>query len=213
VAVLVYLSPLLIGLFIPFLLKNSERNQPTQLRKIIALLIPVILPAALLAFIFAVWQACSPGVFSLSASNLLKLTIFLCGWSVMIIGVHRLLITLLANRNLAYIILMLLIILMNTTVFYVNPFLDAVNSDLNTRKIIIKLAISLNPILAIAGSFFRHDLLRANIMYSLCDIGPYYFYTYTSGTVIFISYMLIGLLTLAASFILKFLIKRNDKVS
>ena len=131
----------------------------------------------------------------LGFANLLCLAVFLWGWLMMIAGTAYLVIKLGLNKNIAYIIVSVLILLTNATVFYINPFISAWQDNPALRQWIIKIGVTINPMLTISSNFFRHDLLRSRVMYSLCDIGPYYFYSYANWFTLWVIYVIIGAVT------------------
>ena len=193
VPIFAYLCPLILGLTVAFLVATS-----TFINKGIKGLCQIILyyvTLPLIAVMIIIGLIPGPDRFHLSIANLLYLAVFLWGWLVMVAGVSYLFIRLGLNKNIAYIIVSLLILLTNGTIFYINPFISAWQDNPGLRQWIIGLAVKINPMLTVVGSFFSHDLLRAREMYSLCDIGPYYFYSYANWFTLWIVYMVIGILT------------------
>jgi len=200
VPIFAYLCPLVLGLVVAFLVATSDFTQQgvKGLGKII--LYYVTLPLIAIMLIIGLIPClpagtASPAPFNLGFANLLYLAVFLWGWLMMVAGVSYLFIRLGLNKNIAYIIVSLLILLTNATIFYINPFISAWQDNPGLRQWIIKIGMAINPMLAIAGNFFSHDLLRSRVMYSLCDIGPYYFYSYADWFTLWIIYMVIGILT------------------
>lgn len=197
IPIIVYLSPLLLGLTIPFLAlyfpySHNNKKKPIKLRQLF--LIGITLPIVIITIIIGALHIIYPSaVFHLTFSNFICLVIFLFGWSLMIAGVCYLFSTLGLSRNSIYVIIFILILSANTTMFYINPFISAVQSDPVSRQWLIKLAVHINPILTIAGNFFKHDILRSGSMYSICDIGPYYFYGYADWIKVLLYYILIGI--------------------
>ncbi|MEW6027056.1 MAG: hypothetical protein AB1599_07175 [Planctomycetota bacterium] len=199
VPVFAYFSPVFFGLIIAFLAASSvfANKNIRGLGK--ALLYYLTLPLIVLMLI--IWLIPSPAPFNIGFVNLLYLTIFLWGWLVMISGVTYLSIRLGANKNVVYIVVALLILLTNSTIFYINPFINAWQDEPVMRQGIIGLAVKINPMLTVASNFFRHDLLRSRETYSLCDIGPYYFYTYADWFITWIVYIIIGAITITLAVI------------
>ena len=191
VPIFVYLSPALIGLTVAFLVATSDftRQGFKGLGKLI--LYYVTLPLIIIMLILGLVQSSLP----LGFANLLCLAVFLWGWLMMIAGTAYLVIKLGLNKNIAYIIVSVLILLTNATVFYINPFISAWQDNPALRQWIIKIGVTINPMLTIASNFFRHDLLRSRVMYSLCDIGPYYFYSYANWFTLWVIYVIIGAVT------------------
>lgn len=193
VPILAYLCPLLLGLVIAFLVATSKFTQQgvNGLGRIT--LYYITLPLIGLMLIIGLIPSSAP--FNLSFVNLLYLAIFLWGWLVMVAGVSYLFIKIGLNKNITYIIVSFIILLLNSTIFYINPFISAWQDNPGLRQAIIDLAVKINPLLTIASSFFHHDLLRSRAMYSLCDIGPYYFYSYANWPMVLLCYVLIGVFT------------------
>jgi len=191
VPIFVYLSPALMGLTVAFLVATSDftRQGFKGLGKLI--LYYVTLPLIIIMLILGLVQSSLP----LGFANLLCLAVFLWGWLMMIAGTAYLVIKLGLNKNIAYIIVSVLILLTNATVFYINPFISAWQDNPALRQWIIKIGVTINPMLTIASNFFRHDLLRSRVMYSLCDIGPYYFYSYANWFTLWVIYVIIGAVT------------------
>ena len=191
VPIFVYLSPALMGLKVAFLVATSDftRQGFKGLGKLI--LYYVTLPLIIIMLILGLVQSSLP----LGFANLLCLAVFLWGWLMMIAGTAYLVIKLGLNKNIAYIIVSVLILLTNATVFYINPFISAWQDNPALRQWIIKIGVTINPMLTIASNFFRHDLLRSRVMYSLCDIGPYYFYSYANWFTLWVIYVIIGAVT------------------
>jgi magnesium-transporting ATPase (P-type) len=195
IPIIAYLSPLLLGLIIPFLLLYAPSSKKDIRTLIKIILVRITLPVIIIAVIvIGLHIISSSNQFHLTTVNFLYLMLFLWSWSLMIGGISYLCSIFNLNRNGMYVIIFILILLANTTVFYINPFIQAVNSDVIVRQWLIKLSIHINPILTIASNFFKHDLLRSNSLYSICDIGPYYFYTYASWITITIYYIIVGIL-------------------
>lgn len=136
--------------------------------------------------------------FSLSFGGLAGLGVFLWSWLLAVSGLGCLLSSLGLGRRLSYLLVAVLILLTNTTAFYINPVINAWQGDFLARQWVIKAGIAVNPMLALASNFFRHDLLRAREMYALCDIGPYYFYGYPDWTALWAWYLGLGLAAFAA---------------
>jgi hypothetical protein len=130
--------------------------------------------------------------FHLTIPGFLYLTAFLLGWALVISGLCYFLISLGLNKNAAYVISVILILIANTAIFYVNPFINAVQSDIVLRQWLIKFTVHINPMLTIASNFFKYDILRSNLMYSICDIGPYYFYGYANWINVLLYYILLS---------------------
>ena len=192
VPIISYLSPLLLGLVVPFLI--AFRNDKVSLLRIV--LYKVTLPVIIVMIIVSILNIIYlNNPFSLTIINSLQLTVFLWLWALMTAGVCYLFITLGVDKNLIYIIISILILLTNTTIFYINPFINACQQNTILRQGVIKIAMNINPILVIAGNFFKHDILRSNSMYSICDIGPYYFYGYANWINVLLYYILISILT------------------
>jgi hypothetical protein len=189
IPIVAYLSPLLVGLIVPLLL--NDRKQ-----KIFVLLLKIIIPSLVISLIIAFLHIVSkPTGFSLNIARFLYFVIFLSGWALFTAGIYYLFITLGAGKDISYLIISLIILLMNTTIFYVNPIISAVQDNTVLRQKIIEVAININPILTIATNFFHHDLLRSSTIYSICDIGSYYFYSYAHWVTILIYYLIIGVFT------------------
>lgn len=197
IPIIVYISPLFLGLIIPFLALHflySHNNKKKLIKLKQIFLIGITLPVIIITIIIGALHIIYPSAtFHLTSSNFLCLVIFLFGWALMIAGVCYLFSTLGLNKNSIYVIISILILLTNTTMFYINPFISAVQSDLVSRQWLIKLAVHINPILTIASNFFKHDILRSNSMYSICDIGPYYFYSYANWIKVLLYYILISI--------------------
>ena len=199
VPIFVYLSPALMGLTVAFLVATSDftRQGFKGLGKLI--LYYVTLPLIIIMLILGLVQSSLP----LGFANLLCLAVFLWGWLMMIAGTAYLVIKLGLNKNIAYIIVSVLILLTNATVFYINPFISAWQDNPVLRQWIIKTGIAVNPMLTITGNLFHHDLLRSRAMYALCDIGPYYYYSYANWFTLWVIYMVIGVLTIGLAVIKK----------
>ncbi|MFH1231091.1 MAG: hypothetical protein V1709_06290 [Planctomycetota bacterium] len=208
--IIVYLSPLLLGLIIPFLVLYSHHSHNSAKKLIQILLVRITLPVIIITIIIGVLNNIIPHtIFSLTTINFIYLAVFLWGWALMTAGFCYLFITLGLDKNLIYVIISILMILANTTVFYINPFINAVQSDIVLRQWLIKVAVHINPMLTIASNFFKHDILRSNSMYSICDIGPYYFYGYANWIKVLLYYVLIGFLALGLSVIINSRILRR----
>lgn len=179
------------GLIVAFLVATSTFTQQRikGLGKMLLYYITLPLCAIMLIIGFI------PSFLSLGFVNLLCLAIFLWGWLMMIAGVSYLFIRVGLNKNIAYIIVSLVILLLNSTIFYINPFINAWQDNPGLRQWIIKTGVAINPMLTVAGNFFSHDLLRSRAMYALCDIGPYYFYSYANWFTLWVIYIIIGVLT------------------
>ncbi|MBI5779039.1 MAG: hypothetical protein HZA49_06245 [Planctomycetes bacterium] len=201
VPVFAYLSPVLLGLIVAFLVATSEFTR--QGVKSIGKMLLYYLTIPVLAVMIVIGLVPSPASFNISFINLLCLAVFFWGWLIMVAGVSYLFIRAGLNKNIAYIIVSLLILLTNATVFYINPFISAWQDNPGLRQWIIGLAVKINPMLTVAGNFFGHDLLRARAMYSLCDIGPYYFYSYANWFTLWIIYVIIGAVMIGLALIKK----------
>jgi len=193
VTIFAYLCQLILGLVVSFLVATSDFTR--QGVKGLGKMLLYYLTIPLIALMIIIGLIPSPAPFNLGFTNLFYLAVFLWGWLVMVAGVSYLLIRLGLNKNIAYITVSVLILLTNATIFYINPFISAWQDNPGLRQWIIGLAVKINPMLTIAGNFFSHDLLRAREMYSLCDIGPYYFYSYANWVTLWIIYVVIGILT------------------
>ncbi|MDI6733405.1 MAG: hypothetical protein QME51_04915 [Planctomycetota bacterium] len=165
------------------------------------LLYSVIIPGVIVGLMATLLQAFFlPERFgALTFINSLYLIIFLCGWGCMIAGLFYLVGNLGAGIHFSYVLVSLIVILLNTTVFYINPLISAVQHNHILRQWVIKIAVNINPMLIIASNFFGHDPLRFREMYSICDIGPYYFYSYAHWCTILVFYIIIGVLSFAIS--------------
>lgn len=194
--VLAYTSPLLLGLVVlsALALSSSPNKNLWHLVKQFALCVtvPVIIISALLVLLQLIFPH---KTLALNAIGIMKLTAFLWTWALMAGGIYSLMVAIGLGKHLSLVIVFLLILLMNTTVFYINPFISSVQDNPALRQSVIKIAVSGNPMLTIAGSLFHHDLLRARLMYSICDIGPYYFYSYGHWATTAFYCGLIGILT------------------
>lgn len=204
VPIICYISPLILGLVVAFLVVTSIFTQQGiwGLGKVI--LYYVTLPIVAIMIIIGLIPCLPAGTASslpLDFANLIWLFVFLWGWLVMVTGITYLFITLSINKNVVYIIVSFIILLTNATVFYINPFISAWQDNPALRQWVIKIGVVINPMLTIASNFFRHDLLRSREMYSICDMGPYYFYSYADWFILWIIYMIIGVLTIALAVI------------
>ncbi|HLD35728.1 MAG TPA: hypothetical protein VJC37_03325 [Planctomycetota bacterium] len=199
--IVAYLSPLVLGLIVAFLVATSDftRQGIKGLGKII--LYYVALPPIVVMLIIGIIPG--SGRFHLGFTDLIYLAIFLWGWLMMIAGVTCLAVKLALNKNVVYVAVSLLILLTNATVFYINPFISAWQDNPVLRQWIIKTGIAVNPMLTITGNLFHHDLLRSRAMYALCDIGPYYYYSYANWFTLWVIYMVIGVLTIGLAVIKK----------
>ena len=193
--IVAYLSPLVLGLIVAFLVATSDftRQGIKGLGKII--LYYVALPPIVVMLIIGIIPG--SGRFHLGFTDLIYLAIFLWGWLMMIAGVTCLAVKLALNKNVVYVAVSLLILLTNATVFYINPFISAWQDNPVLRQWIIKTGI------AVTGNLFHHDLLRSRAMYALCDIGPYYYYSYANWFTLWVIYMVIGVLTIGLAVIKK----------
>jgi hypothetical protein len=208
VPIFTYLSPVLLGLIVALIVATSDFTR--QGVKGLGKMLLFYLTIPLIALMVVIWLipclpagTASPASFNLGFVNLLCLAIFLWGWLVMVTGVSYLLVRLGLNKNVSYIIVSSLILLTNATVFYINPFITAWQDNPVLRQWIIKTGVAINPMLTVASSFFSHDLLRARAMYSLCDIGPYYFYSYANWFTLWIIYIIIGAVAIGLAVIKK----------
>ena len=193
VPVFAYLSPVLLGLIVAFLVAISDFTR--QGVKGIGKMLLYYITLPLIALMIIIGLVPGPAPFNPGFVNLLYLSVFLWGWLVMVAGVSYLFIRLGLNNNVVYIVIALLILLTNSTVFYINPFITAWQDNPGLRQWIIKTGVAINPMLTVAGNFFSHDLLRSRAMYALCDIGPYYFYSYANWFTLWVIYIIIGVLT------------------
>jgi hypothetical protein len=208
VPIVVYICPLFLGLTTAFLAVTSDFNRQgiKGLGKI--LLYYVTLPAAVVVFFAGIGLSVMPvrlhsDNFALSFAGLAGLGVFLWGWLALAAGVSCLLVRLGLNKQVSYISVSLLILLTNTTVFYINPFISAWQGDLIARQWVIKAGVAVNPMLVLAGNFFGHDLLRAREMYGICDIGPYYYYSYPDWLAVWMYYLGAGLLAFVLAAIIR----------
>lgn len=201
VPIIAYLCPLILGLIVAFLVATSNFTQ--QRIRGVGKIILYYVTLSLLAIMIIIGVIPGPGSFSLSFANFICLSIFLWGWLVMVAGISYLFIVVGLNKNIAYIIASFIILLTNATVFYINPFINAWQDNLVLRQWIIKIGVAINPMLTVASNFFSHDLLRSREMYSICDIGPYYFYSYADWFSVWVVYLIIGVLTITLAVIKK----------
>lgn len=198
IRLIIYLSPLLLGLITPFLMNTKRVYEHTQKRSILKLL-SIFIPAFIVTFGLILILSLSFLFSGVDFTKSLNLLLFLVGFNGLIISLFILLIRLGVSSNLSQLIIMVLVIMMCGTVFYANPFIETYRTDQEIRQTIINLAVNLNPILVIAGNFWGHDLLRAQQMYQISLIGPYYPYSYTDWRYLLIGYWVIAILCLAIS--------------
>lgn len=196
IRLIIYLTPLLIGLLTPFLMNWKGVREHIKTRTFLKSLLAfksVLIVVFSLIFILSL-------VFLFGGGGFVKffnLLLFLIGFSVLIISLFILLVTLGISGNLSQFMLTMLVVLMYGTVFCANPLIETYKNDQETRQTIIGLAVNLNPMLVIAGNFFDHDLMRAQHMYRISLIGPYYPYSYTDWRYLLIGYLITAILCLA----------------
>lgn len=67
-----------------------------------------------------------------------------------------------------------------TTYFWIDPFLELARTRPDVRAALVRLAVDGNPALVAAGNFLQVDLLKQRAIYGqVCDLGPYYAYSYS----------------------------------
>lgn len=198
IRLVIYLSPLLIGLITPFLMNTKGIREHAKIHAFLKFLL-VFKTAFIVTFGSILILSLSVLFSGADFIKSLNLLLFLVGFNGLIISLFILLIRLGVSSNLSQLIVTVLVIMMCGTVFYANPFIETYRADQEIRQTIINLAVNLNPMLVIAGNFFGHDLLRAQQMYQLSLIGPYYPYSYTDWRYLVIGYWVIAILCLTIS--------------
>lgn len=184
--IVAYISPLIIGLLIPFLLKAEY-----SLKRLI---ITSLIISGLFWLITGLLNILSAkSGFSLSITQWLGLGIFYLGYAMLISGVSYLLTSLKVSAPVTQVVVSIGVLLMNSTVFYANPIIESVAANQQARQWAIKSVININPMIVIAANFFNHDILRAGKMYALSVIGPYYPYSYPAWGWILLVYLTFGL--------------------
>ncbi|MBI4713081.1 MAG: hypothetical protein HY762_07265 [Planctomycetes bacterium] len=206
--IVAYISPLIIGLLIIFLLKTGHR-----LKRVI---ITSLIISALFWLITGLLNILSAkSGFSLSITQWLGLGIFYLGYGILISGVFYLLTSLKVFAPVTQVVVSIGALLMNSTVFYANPIIESVAANQQTRQWLIKSVININPMIVIAANFFNHDILRAGKMYAVSVIGPYYQYSYPGWRWVLLVYLVLGLVCFGigccAPFRLGGMTDKNDK--
>jgi len=195
-----YLSPVILGIIIPFLLNHLIKDK-TLSRKIIPSGIALLL---ILIIILAV------SVFTggLNLLGFIKVAVFLLAYTLLIMSLYIMLTSIGFSGILSQVIVTTLVLLMSGTVFYTNPFIESISSG-HFRETLIQCSINLNPMLVIGANFFNYDTMLAPQMYKLSLI-QYYPHYYLSWGYVIIGYLIVTLVCFGIIMIKKALIKYSQ---
>jgi hypothetical protein len=131
------------------------------------------------------------------ATRILLLSLFAAAFCVFLAGVCSAARTAFGAAA-AQLLTLLVGLLMCTTPYYVNPFIQATAGEL--RMYVVQAAVNVNPLLVGAAGILRYDWLRAPHLYERCLIGghqyPFYYPSpIKAGIILFAA----GMLLIAAS--------------
>ena len=154
--ILAFLSPLLAGLLVPFLLalaRDRKWSRPAAL---------AAAPLGVVSLIVLLLMAWIPSGDRFSCW--LELSCFLLAFGVLLFGLFHLLLGLGRSTTLAQIGTGLLVLLMVGTLFYFDPLLEQVREagTLHTR---VEWAMKGNPYVVVASSIFEEDVLTRPFLY------------------------------------------------
>ena len=195
--IIAYLTPLVLGIGIPFIMNTTQTSLRKQVS--ISLLLWAVLSAVLIGT-----KLITHSAIPISYLKLCGMVVFILSFGIFI-GAGFYLLKKWLSGSLAQLIMGLLLGLMAGSVFYANPIIELVKDNLVLRQLVIKWAIIVNPILIMAGNFFGQDILRGRQLYSLCDIGPFYAYNYPSWMSISLGYLIVSLVLIG----LRWMLVRN----
>lgn len=177
-----YLSPIVLGIIIPFLLNQFHKDKQTRYRKII----PSVFTLLLILIIILGVSIFTGG---LNFIGFIKIAVFLFAYSLMIMALYIMLTSIGLSGILSQVIVIMPVLLMNGTVFYANPLIESVTSN-QFREMIVQWSINLNPMLIIGANFFNYDMILAPQMYKLSLI-QYYPHYYSSWGYVVSGYLFI----------------------
>ena len=196
--IIAYLTPLLLGIMIPFLMntRTTDQNQ-TSVRQFRNIPVKPILGAGILILLIGLANfLTTPSDRGLNFSDWLTLSVFLAGFSLLLIATCYLLSQLGCSGNLTQGLVSFVTLLITTTVFWLDPLIESLAGNHTLRQWLINWTMNINPTLTLASNFFRDDPMRAPEMYQHSVIGVSY-YAYAAWWKI-----MIGHLGLAVLFIL-----------
>lgn len=193
-----YLSPVIIGIIIPFLLNHPVKDPPEPRqtdtvglgsRRAGKTLSRKIIPSGITLLLILVIILCV-SVFTggLTPLSFIALASFLLVYTLMIMVVYFMLTSIGFSGIISQVIVIILILLMSGTVFYANPLIETAPSPL--RGMIVQWSINLNPMLIISANFFNYDMILAPQMYKLSLI-QYYPHYYLAWGYVVIGYLIV----------------------
>lgn len=173
---LIFLTPIVLGLLIPFLANSQRFTCRIKSASLLRLLV-IFQPIFLVTLAIVLFASVLLVFYGKSILNAVGLMVFLIGLGIWIIALIMLGYSLGISGNLIQMLVTLVILLMCGTVFYANPFIELYQNTASIRNVIIAGTINLNPILVIGSNFLNQNLLLEPMLYdfSLIQYYPHYY--------------------------------------
>ncbi len=176
------LSPLIIALFLPYLLAADNWYSGKNLTVVLSypLLIFLLFLLSYIRFSSPRLPACVRGVLFLYS-----FTIALTGLAVLLYGFGCKPFTVQwLSTFVALLVLGSIVIL--------SPIIDRYYANPGIRRLLILISTRVNPFLAMGGDILNQDLLRGTVLYKHLSIGRFYSYSAPRWEILSIGYLLMG---------------------